>query len=239
MQRAFGRLESPDSRDALFPVSAILAGVPPELTEKYWWADGWWGDQGATTQCTCYSWMHLIEDGPVVQDVISGRIKPMIDPARLYKEAQIRDPWAGENYPGTSVRSVAKILKDLNIIKEYRWATNTQDVINTVLTIGPMVVGTKWYAAMGAPDARGIMSVSGHDMGGHAYIINGVNLKKNMFRVKNSWGKKWGKDGYAFIDIDAFGKLLNDGGDACIPFENKVNFNLDWTKLRTPGIYRD
>ena len=163
----------------------------------------------------------------------------MIDPAKLYREAQIRDPWAGENYPGTSVRSVAKILKDLNIIKEYRWATNTQDVINTLLTIGPMVVGTKWYAAMGAPDARGVMSVSGHDMGGHAYIINGVNLTKNMFRVKNSWGKKWGKDGYAFIDIDAFGKLLNDGGDACIPFENKVNFNLDWSKLRAPGVYRD
>lgn len=237
--RVFGRIESPDARDDLFPVATVLNAVPPQLREKYWWADGWWGDQGGTSHCVAYSWMHYVEDGPVIQDVTKGRARPLIEPVRLYKESQLRDPWAGERYPGTSVRAAAKVLKDLNIIKEYRWAANISEVINTVLTVGPMVVGTKWYDGMNKPDAKGLMHLGGKDMGGHAYLINGVNLDKEVLRIKNSWGKKWGVKGYAFITFDDFEKLLNKGGEACIAFENKVSESLDWSKLRAPGIYKD
>lgn len=240
MQRAFGRLECPDSRDSLFPVSSVLHGVPPDLTEKYWWADGWWGDQGSTSHCTAYSWLHYVEDGPVIQDSPSRpHQRPLIDPPRLYKESQLRDPFPGENYNGSTVRAAAKVLKDLGIIKEYRWAGSIMDVINCVLTIGPMVVGTKWYTGMNQPDSKGIMKVGGRGMGGHAYLINGVDTNKNLFRIKNSWGRSWGNQGFAFINIDDFDKLLKDGGEACIAFETKVNEALDWSKLRAPGVYRD
>lgn len=240
-ERAFGRLESPyDSRDALFPVSAVLPSAPSNLKEKYWWADGWWGDQGSTTQCVAYSWLHLLEDGPVIQDGLSSlRTKPLIDPIRLYRESQLRDPWSGENYPGTTVRAAAKVLKDLGVIKEYRWAQNINDVVNALLTVGPVVVGTKWYNDMNTPRPNGIMKITGRDMGGHAYVLNGVNLESGMIRIKNSWGKGWGKDGFAFISIADFEKLLAQGGEACIPFETKIKEQLDWSKLRAPGVYLD
>lgn len=240
-ERAFGRIESPhDPRDKLFPVSAVLPSVPPQLKEKYWWADGWWGDQGSTTQCVAYSWIHLLEDGPVIQDGISGtRPKPIIQPEKLYHESQLRDPWAGENYPGTTVRAAAKVLKDLGLIKEYRWAQNVNDVVNALLTVGPVVVGTKWYSDMNVPKENGLMKVSGTNMGGHAYVLNGVNLESRMIRIKNSWGKAWGKGGFAFISMEDFDKLLNEGGEACVAFENKIKEQLDWTKLRPPGVYLD
>lgn len=238
-ERKFGRIESPDDRDKLFPVSAVLASVPPGLTQKYWWADGWWGDQGTTSECTAYSWMHWVEDGPVVQDHSNRPPKPLIAPKELYTEAQKRDPWEGEAYDGSSVRAVAKCLLDLGVISTYRWATNVQDVVNTVLTLGPMVVGTKWYGNMNEPGSNGVMRLGGRSMGGHAYVINGVDTQKNMFRIKNSWGKRWGKEGFAFISIDDFDKLLADGGEACIAFENKVTESLNWGRLRPPGIYRD
>lgn len=238
-KRVFGRIESPDSRDELFPVSSVVHAPPPQLREKYWWADGWWGDQGSTSHCVAYSWLHLVEDGPVIQNADAGRAKPLILPEKLYTESQKRDPWSGENYAGTSVRAAAKILKDLGIIKEYRWAQSVTDVINTVMTVGPMVVGTKWKTGMNTPSSDGIMRVTGRDMGGHAYVINGVNLDKELFRVKNSWGKQWGKQGYAFIKISDFEKLLNTGGEACIAFEKVLTESLDWSKVRAPGVYRD
>lgn len=219
--RQFGFVQAEDVRDNNFPISAMLLETP-FITEKYWWADGWWGDQGGTSQCVAYSWSHWIEDGPVIQDGIQGRAKPLYDPAKFYKACQERDEFAGQKYNGTSVRAAAKILKELNIIKEYRWASNITDVANTLLNLGPMVVGTKWYEKMNATDSSGYVTPSGANMGGHAYILNGVDTVKKVFRIKNSWGKRWGKDGFAFIKFNDFEKLLSDGGTACIAFENKI-----------------
>lgn len=237
-ERAFGRIESPDEKDRLFPVSVTVPSVPAGLTQKYWWSDGWWGDQGSSSHCVAYSWLHLLEDGPVVQDGLGGnRVKPLITPARFYTECQLRDPWAGENYSGTSIRAGAKVLTDLGAISEYRWANTVSDMINTLLMIGPMVVGTKWYNDMNTPNSSGIIRASGREFGGHAYVINGVNLDSGMFRIKNSWGKSWGRQGYAFIKISDFEKLLHNGGEACISFEKKLSEELDWSKLRAPGVY--
>lgn len=222
---SFGRLENPDERDELFPVSAVLPEPDPFITEKYWWDGGWWGDQGSSSHCVAYSWMHWVEDGPVVQDGILGssmRHKPLFVPKEFYHECQIRDPWPGTNYAGTSVRTGAKILQELGVVQEYRWANSSEEIAQTLLHLGPMVVGTKWTKDMATPKSSGLIKPTGSSMGGHAYLLNGVDYNKKLFRIKNSWGRSWGKDGYAFISFEDFDKLLSSGGEACIAFENKL-----------------
>lgn len=238
VERHFGRIECPDARDALFPLSSVLPTIPHNVTEKYWWDGGWWGDQGSTHQCVAYSWLHLIEDGPVIQDYHSGRAKPIIDPTRLYHECQLRDPWRGEQYNGTSVRAGALILKDLGIVREYRWASNINEIKHALLTIGPMVIGTKWYSEMMKLDNKGFIHPNGSDMGGHAYVINGVDIKNGFFKIKNSWGRRWGENGTAKITFADFEKLFKNGGEACIAFEQVLKEDIDWNRLRPPGIYR-
>lgn len=230
-QHFFGRIESPDIRDELFPVSSILP-TTSFITEKYWYPDGWWGNQGQTTHCVAFSWLHWIEDGPVVQDFDAKRVKPMVDPKAFYTACRDRDGIPGTDYLGTSVRAGAKVLKELGLITEYRWATNINEVINTLLNVGPMVVGTKWFKNMNTPNAKGIIDIGGTQDGGHAYVLNGIDTKKGYIRIKNSWGRDtWGVQGHAFIKIDDFQKLLASRGEACIALEKKLKESINLNKL--------
>lgn len=229
MQLQFGRIYKEDPRDNEFPVSEVIPDELPEVDKKRWWADGWHGDQTTTPYCVVYGWSHWFEDGPVIQDVMIGREKPIFDVGRFYNECQKRDGIEGE-YDGTTVRAGAKILKELGVIKEYRWANTIEDVINGVTYLGPMVVGTMWFERMTQPTSgRHILKPTGKSQGGHAYIINGVDHHNELLRVKNSWGRSWGDGGHAFIRFNDFEKLLSNWGEACLAFENKIDFvpNLD------------
>ena len=212
-----GRVYIPDERDKNYLIENKLKLKNTILTTKYWDADEWWGNQENTPQCVGYAWAHWIEDGPVKHEGIS----PIINPTLIYKEAQKLDEWVGENYNGTSVRGAAKYLKSTNKISSYLWTYNINVLIDTVLTKGPVVVGTNWYRSMFFPDKNGLIRVTGKLTGGHAYVINGVDKNKKLFRIKNSWGKNWGKSGHAFISFSDMEKLIKQNGEVCLAIENK------------------
>jgi hypothetical protein len=222
---SLGRIEVIDERDANYPVSSVLleGTKRKDFPKRAWWADGWWGNQGPYPHCVAYAWQHFLEDGPVIQGGFDRNSKPFYNTTEFYNLCQLNDQWEGENYDGTSVRAGAKILKELGVIKAYKWAFTVEEVVSTVKLIGPMVVGTRWYSGMSQPDSKGIMSASGTLQGGHAYVINGVDDTKGLLRMKNSWGQLWGKDGYAYISYADFATLLSQGGEACIAFENEMD----------------
>jgi hypothetical protein len=134
----------------------------------------------------------------------------------IYKEAQKIDPWPGETYEGTSVLAGAKIATSLGHYKEYRWAFGLQDLILALGYKGPAVLGINWYSSMYSP-VNGIVKISGSVVGGHAILANGVSIPKQQVRLHNSWGPGWGNNGEAFISFADLGRLLNEGGEACIP----------------------
>jgi hypothetical protein len=210
-----GRIVVKDTRDYDYPI--ILSTPKRERTYRYWNQNGWWGNQRNTPQCVGYGWSHWLEDGPTTH----GGQPPIVKPQVIYTEAQKIDAFPGENYDGTTVRAGAKYLQSIGWISEYRWAYDLETTINTILNLGPVVVGTWWFDDMYEPDKKGFLHVSGIASGGHCYVFNGVNIKQQKIRMKNSWGREWGLDGNAFLTFKDAEKLIRMDGEVCLATEIK------------------
>lgn len=190
------------------------------VTSKYWLSRGAAFDQGPTSQCVAYSGVRYLVTHPIVN-------KPL-DFAELYRECQKVDEWPGENYDGTSVRALFRVLKSRGLVSEYRWALDCETVINHVLTTGPVVMGTTWTMDLFTPDRWGFIRPGGASVGGHAWTIIGANRRKldpltgklGAVRMINSWGPRWGEQkGRAWVSFSDLDLLIRDDGEACCSVE--------------------
>lgn len=139
----------------------------------------------------------------------------------VYKEAQKIDDWPGESYEGTSVLAGAKVMHKYDLIKEYRWAFDIDDVIDSIVQKGPVVLGVPWHRGMYKADG-GVVKISGPKVGGHCITAVGyIDSSEKMSGepsviLQNSWGYGWGIRGLAEISIPDLEKLLAQG-EACVP----------------------
>lgn len=208
--RIFGRYPEFDERSRQYPIRALIArGSVPR---SYTWSCGVVLDQGSYPACVGYSICHEAVARPVlVQRVTSATA------LALYRRAQQLDEWAGENYDGTSVLGGMKAATEKQWYAEYRWAFGEADLCLAVGYKGPAVLGINWYDGMYEPNAQGIIQVSGTVLGGHAILCNGYNAKTKLYRLHNSWGAAWGKNGECFLSKADMARLLAEDGEACIP----------------------
>jgi C1A family cysteine protease len=59
-------------------------------------------------------------------------------------------------------------------------------------------------------------------LGGHAILCSGYDAKKELYRLHNSWGPKWGKGGDCFISAKDMATLLKRRGEAAVPLKRQV-----------------
>lgn len=206
-----------DERSRAYPIRDILGEAVIRHSQE--WACNIWLDQLQEGACVGFACAHEAGAEPVAVQGMTDAI------ARdIYKRAQKIDEWPGESYEGTSVLAGAKIMQEMKLWSEYRWAFGIDDVIDTLVQHGPVVFGTPWYQSMFAPKADGMMVIEGVAAGGHAYLGRIYDHERGRIWIRNSWMKKpdgtgsfWGINGDAWMPIESFDKLLKQGGQAMVP----------------------
>lgn len=209
--KKFGRLHALDRRDAKFAITARKS----KRTNRYWQGSVV-TNQGNMPSCVGHAWCHWLSCEPRPA-YLAGDY--------LYKLCQFVDEWPGEDYEGTSVRAGAKIAAGMGILSAYEWAKTKDALVYTLLERGPVVAGTSWYSGM-MDDSSGLVDASGDNLGGHAYLVDGINLKTGLARIKCAWWNSstqpWGIQGRVNIDIDQLWRLVADDGEACLGVKNDV-----------------
>lgn len=92
-------------------------------------------------------------------------------------------------------------------IKDYSRLTTVEEMKQCLASGFPFVFGFTCYTAFaGATVARtGVLNMPGsteRPTGAHAVTAVGYDDKTKRFRIKNSWGEKWGQKGYFTIPYD-------------------------------------
>ncbi len=195
---------------------AASRGTPPPSPERastYFYDSAWWGDQGQTSMCTAFALSHAMADGPVTHP----RQNPMMDPATLYAAIVGRDRAAGRNYDGGATSlAMAQEAQARGWIGEYRWGYSLAEFV-AGMRVGPVILGIDWYSGMDDPSATdGIIRATGAVRGGHEIVCNGADFTHGVARLKNSWGRAWGKKGHAFLPFADLEKLIASGGDCVL-----------------------
>jgi hypothetical protein len=225
-----GRRHEPDERDHRFLLASLLR-EPTRLTplpvRKTWGVNPSALDQGQTGTCVGHGWRNFLRCAP------SRSEKSGPSPYDIYRAAVMRDSWSDNDDEsalpdgdpgmdsGTSVRAGAKALAGFGRLTSYVWAFSLQPAIEWVLTTGPLVLGTDWYSSFSSPDRHGIVRISpgAAVVGGHCYLLRGVDRRQALARCSNSWGDGWGVSGEFLLPFQVLERLIRDRGECCSAVE--------------------
>lgn len=204
---------APQNRE--FAVRPLLTARAPRYNRVWSYPGILPLDQGEEGACVGFGWCAELAVAPIMYRVNNAYAR------QFYSAARNEDRVMGNQWPeGASVLAGAKVAKRAGMISEYRWAFGLDDVLDTLVQRGPVVLGLNWYEGMYATDANGVVSVSGEHVGGHCITAIGY-LKDHPYAGEcvvwlNSWGPTYGIGGVGYVPIAAMRRLLAESGEACI-----------------------
>jgi len=212
------RIHDPASRD--FPADALIADAtrPPTTSVQHTQHLPVF-DQGKVGSCTANAALGVLQSGSLWE----GEFYTEQDAVNLYElETRLDNHQIPGSYPPDDTGSTGlwsmKALHKLGVIKSYRWAFSTHTVLR-LLEQTAVSVGVPWLNSMfdTAPDGVIVVDQRSGVAGGHQVALVGIDVARQLVRVRNSWGTSWGEGGYAWLGWADLNTLLQHGGDAVVP----------------------
>ncbi len=205
-----------DERSRHFPVRAVMPRTV-ERVKRIWPVTdvSFPLDQGAEGACVGFGWSGELSADPVRFDTSNTTAR------ELYEQARAIDRQMGNNWTeGASVLAGAKACVAQGKVGAYRWAFGIDDVIDTLVSTGPVVLGVNWHQSMYRTAAGGLVVVDGPIVGGHCILALGYwpahPTHGDVVVWLNSWGPGYGENGIGYISVAKLDQLLRAGGEACI-----------------------
>lgn len=222
------RPDTIDFRDKMYQASLFEVPVKIELEEYKKWEVPVL-DQGKEGACTGFGLAtvanYLLRRRKIVPDP-----KP-VSAGMLYEMARRYDEWPGESYSGSSARGAMKGWHKHGICGEDCWnykgkkkgqrmtearssdaltrplgayyRVNHKDLVamhSAMTEVGVLYATGTVHQGWETLGEDGIIPYTELSLGGHAFAV--VAYDQRGFWIQNSWGKKWGKDGFALITYD-------------------------------------
>lgn len=187
------------------------------------WRNGQVLDQGSEGACCGFAAAGELAAEPVpVPRITNGYA------LGVYRLAQRIDQWPGENYQGTSVLAVMKVLRSRGYCAGFTWAFTVAQLA-AGLSTGPAVIGVEWRAGNYSTDQDAVLRPSGEVVGGHALLVLGFlphgaqlepdawdaltrlrladgaravledDRERGVFVLLNSWGLTYGAGGLFLV----------------------------------------
>jgi hypothetical protein len=197
-------------------VAAKLPGRVQPRTKL--WTPGRQLDQGEEGACTAFGTAADMLAVPVPVTAVRG--VPVDDAFAFagYQRIKRIDEFPGEDYEGSSVNAAMKWYRELGLISGWWWCKTPAEMIQALIQLGPVVIGTPWWDSMYETSADGLITVSGTVVGGHCILANGyirgcrVHGGAECVRLRNSWGVGWGDPtGHGHLPLDEFSELVFTG----------------------------
>jgi hypothetical protein len=216
------RVEHFDDRSRNYAISDLLAPAPVERRQQIWTPRASPLDQGREGACVGFAFSGELAALPWKYEVDNAFA------ITLYQQAREQDRAMGNNWAaGASLLAGAKACQSRGLIGEYRWAFGVDDVINTLISHGPVILGIPWLSDMYETSQYGLVKVSGQQVGGHAIMANGYlpahpTLGGEVVMWTNSWGADYGLNGVGYIRPQNLALLLSRGGEACVPTDRPI-----------------
>ena len=176
-------------------------------------------DQGAEGACVGFGWSGQLAVGPIFNRASNTYAQA------YYMAARKVDRLEGRYWPeGASVLAGAKVARSRGLISGYRWAFGVDDVIDSLVVKGPVVLGVPWYESMYETDRAGRVLINGSLVGGHCILACGFikdhpQWGGDWVQWVNSWGPHYGVRGVGYISVSDLHVLLKQDGEACIANE--------------------
>jgi hypothetical protein len=162
-----------------------------------------------------------------------------VSPRMLYEMARRYDEWEGEDYSGSSARGAMKGWHKHGVCGDRLWPYKTSDpggdltekrssdagrrplgayyrvnhkdlvaMHSAIAEVGILYATAAVHEGWNEVGSDGIIPLREKIVGGHAFAI--VAYNDHGFWLQNSWGKSWGREGFAFISYDDW---LENGTD--------------------------
>jgi hypothetical protein len=163
----------------------------------------------------------------------------VISPYMLYDMARRYDEWAGENYEGSSCRGAMKGWHKHGVCNVKLWPAseggalseqrandaarrplgayfrvNHRDLVAmhaAITEVGVLYVSSNVHSGWDQAGSNGEIELVNDNIGGHAFAL--VAYDEQGFWLQNSWGAKWGHQGFAHVSYEDW---LKNGSDAWV-----------------------